>query len=130
MEELVAELCMVMLAMELNVEISIDNSTAYVQSWMRALKGNPEMLAEAVVRAQQACKYVLGNGASNAKVKAKPKAKAKKKEIVKTVKKPVESKAKKKKTGKKKNKPAKKKTETREQYNARVKEWEQLELAS
>jgi hypothetical protein len=59
-EELVAEFTSAFLSSETGVLPStIENSTAYIQGWLKALKKDPKILVKAVGRAQKASAYIL-----------------------------------------------------------------------
>jgi len=38
---------------------TLENSAAYIQNWLKALKNNPKMLVLAAARAQKASDYIL-----------------------------------------------------------------------
>lgn len=60
-EELVAETTAAYLAAECGfVENVFDNSTAYIQSWIKALKNDPRMIIDASSAATKAADYILG----------------------------------------------------------------------
>ena len=60
-EELVAEFTAAFLSSETGVlPATLDNSTAYIKSWLRVLKNDPKMLVQAIGRAQKATNYILG----------------------------------------------------------------------
>lgn len=59
-EELVAEFTSAFLSSETGVlPETLDNSTAYIKSWLKVLKNDPKMLVKAVGRAQKATTYIL-----------------------------------------------------------------------
>lgn len=58
LEELVAELFAVQLCGLAGIAPTIDNSAAYVQSWLRALQNDPAMLHKAAGLAQKAVEWV------------------------------------------------------------------------
>ena len=59
-EELVAEMGAAFLSGMAGIENkTIDNSAAYIQSWIRSLKNDPKMLLNAASQAQKACDYIL-----------------------------------------------------------------------
>ena len=60
-EELVAEFTSAFLCSETGVlPETLDNSTAYIKSWLKVLKNDPKMLVKAVGRAQKATNLILG----------------------------------------------------------------------
>ena len=59
-EELIAEIGSAILAQMMNVNTSIDNVAAYVQSWATWLKGDPNALHEAASLASKAVEHILG----------------------------------------------------------------------
>jgi len=60
-EELVAEFTAAFLCSETGVlPETLDNSTAYIKSWLKVLKNDPKMLVKAVGRAQKATNFILG----------------------------------------------------------------------
>ena len=60
-EELIAEFCASYLCAVTGTEQpTIDNSAAYLQSWLSAIRGNPKMLVQAAAQAQKAADYILG----------------------------------------------------------------------
>lgn len=59
-EELIAEIGSAILAQMMNVDTSIDNVAAYVQSWSTWLKGDPNALHEAASLASKAVEHILG----------------------------------------------------------------------
>jgi antirestriction protein ArdC len=60
-EELIAEFTASMLCGVSGIDNStIDNSAAYIQSWLRALKEDKTMLVQAAGKAQKAADYILG----------------------------------------------------------------------
>jgi len=59
-EELVAELGAAYLCGMAGIENStIDNSAAYIKSWIKSLKNDPAMLLNAAGQAQKACDYIM-----------------------------------------------------------------------
>lgn len=59
-EELVAELGSAFLCAKAGIDNSIiENSAAYIKSWLAALKNDPKMLVHAAGKAQQAADYIL-----------------------------------------------------------------------
>ncbi len=60
-EELVAEIGAAMLCGQAGIEQeTLDNSTAYIQSWLEALQGDNRMIVQAASAAQKAADYILG----------------------------------------------------------------------
>jgi antirestriction protein ArdC len=59
-EELIAEISAAILASMFGVNSDFDNTAAYVQSWLGALKDNPEMVVGASSEAQKVVDYLLG----------------------------------------------------------------------
>lgn len=59
-EELVAEIAACFLSANSGIDYKIDNSVAYLQSWLRALKNDKTMVVSAASEAQKATDYVLG----------------------------------------------------------------------
>ncbi|WP_306010508.1 ArdC family protein [Bacillus sp. MMSF_3328] len=60
-EELVAEMGAAMLCGISGIEtITIDNTAAYIQSWLRVLKDDKTMVVKAGAQAQKAADYILG----------------------------------------------------------------------
>jgi antirestriction protein ArdC len=59
-EELIAEISAAILASMFGVNSDFDNTAAYVQSWLGALKDNPEMVMSASSEAQKVVDYLLG----------------------------------------------------------------------
>lgn len=61
-EELVAEMTSAFLCGHHQIEIqTLDNSAAYIKSWLRKLKDDPKMVVLAAAQAQKAADYILGN---------------------------------------------------------------------
>jgi len=59
-EELVAEFTAAFLSSETGIlPATLDNSTAYIKSWLKVLKNEPKMLVKAVGRAQKAANYII-----------------------------------------------------------------------
>jgi antirestriction protein ArdC len=67
-EELIAEISVAIVAGRLGVEIDFGNITAYAQSWLRALKNDPQMIIKAAKQAQKAVDHMLGKQEEPAKV--------------------------------------------------------------
>ena len=59
-EELIAEIAAAILASMFGVNSDLDNTAAYVKSWLRALQDNPEMIIGASSDAQKVVDYLLG----------------------------------------------------------------------
>ncbi len=60
-EELIAELGSTFLATMSGIELETkDNSVAYIQGWIKALKGNSRLIIDAAAAAQKSVDYVLG----------------------------------------------------------------------
>ena len=59
-EELVAEIAACFLSSNSGIDYKIDNSVAYIQSWLRALKDDKTMVVSAASKAQKATDFVLG----------------------------------------------------------------------
>lgn len=59
-EELIAEIGNCMLCAQLGVMPDFDQSAAYVESWLRALKDDKRMIFKAATEAQKAADYLLG----------------------------------------------------------------------
>ncbi|MBE3579028.1 MAG: DUF1738 domain-containing protein [Caldanaerobacter subterraneus] len=61
LEELVAEIGAAMLCQHTGIiEKTIENSTAYIQSWLKQLQNNKMMIFKAAAKAQQAVDYITG----------------------------------------------------------------------
>jgi antirestriction protein ArdC len=61
-EELVAEMGAAFLCCHTGIEnATIDNSAAYIASWLKALKNDPKMVVSAAAKAQASTDYILGN---------------------------------------------------------------------
>lgn len=61
-EELVAELGAAMMLAELGIENNkvLTNSAAYIQSWIKRLRDDPQMIVAASSKAEKAVKFILG----------------------------------------------------------------------
>jgi antirestriction protein ArdC len=59
-EELIAEIGAATIADMFGVETTLDNSTAYVRSWLERLQNHPEEVIQASREAQKAVDYLLG----------------------------------------------------------------------
>lgn len=59
-EELVAEFGSAFLCNACGIDNTVQNSVAYLQSWLKVFKGDPEMLVKAASKAQKASDFVLG----------------------------------------------------------------------
>ena len=42
------------------IEVTLDNSAAYIASWLRVLKGDRKLLIQAAAQAQKAAEHILG----------------------------------------------------------------------
>ena len=64
-EELVAETGSAMLCSKLQIDCdkAFKNSVAYIQGWLRALKGDNKAIVWAASRAEKAARHILGEGA-------------------------------------------------------------------
>lgn len=60
-EELVAELGSAMLCNIAGIDNTLENSTAYIQSWLKTLKNDNKFIVQAAGLAQKACDHILGN---------------------------------------------------------------------
>ena len=58
-EELVAEMASAMLASLAGVEIKVEQTAAYIQSWIKRFKEDKKLLVSAGAQAQRACDYIL-----------------------------------------------------------------------
>lgn len=59
-EELVAEFTACFLCAEAGINNTLDNSAAYIQNWLKALKDDPKMIVQASGKATRAAKYITG----------------------------------------------------------------------
>ena len=60
-EELVAEMGSAFLCGHCRIDNStLENSTAYIQGWLKKLRNNPKMVVHAAGKAQKAADYILG----------------------------------------------------------------------
>lgn len=59
-EELIAEVSAALLSSMFGITETIDNSAAYVKSWLKALKNDPNMIIGAAQEAQKVVDYILG----------------------------------------------------------------------
>ena len=65
MEELVAEMGAAYLCGHAGIENSvIDNSAAYINSWLSKLKSDKTLVVQAASQAQKAADYILGQNCS------------------------------------------------------------------
>lgn len=62
-EELVAELGAAFLCAESGVDNTLENSAAYIQSWLTRLRADPKAFVTAAARAQKAADYILNRKA-------------------------------------------------------------------
>ena len=60
LEELVAEIGAASLCATCGIETPMENSVAYIQNWMKALRNDPKMIVIAAARAEKAVRYILG----------------------------------------------------------------------
>jgi antirestriction protein ArdC len=65
-EELVAELCSAFMCAELGFTMSISNSAAYIQDWIRVLEADPRYIFKAIRSAEEAAKYVHSHAKTTA----------------------------------------------------------------
>jgi antirestriction protein ArdC len=66
-EELVAEMGASMLCAVAGIDSrTVSNSAAYIQSWLRVLKGDSRLVVVAAAQAQKAADYILGKSAADA----------------------------------------------------------------
>ena len=59
-EELVAEMTAAFLSAHAGIEVTLDNSAAYIASWLRVLKGDRKLVISAAAQAQKAAEHILG----------------------------------------------------------------------
>lgn len=59
-EELVAEMTAAFLCAAAGIEITLDNSAAYIASWLRVLKGDKKLVVQAAAQAQKAAEHIQG----------------------------------------------------------------------
>lgn len=60
-EELIAEMCAAFLCGRAGIECkTIDNSSAYIASWLQRLANDPKLVIQAASKAQKAAEYILG----------------------------------------------------------------------
>jgi antirestriction protein ArdC len=69
-EELVAELGSAFLCNIAGIDHNIENTAAYLKSWLTVLENNPSWITWAASRAQKACEYIIPSMASVEKVAA------------------------------------------------------------
>lgn len=60
-EELIADMTAAMVASHLGVDIDLENTAAYVQSWLKALENDRSFIYRAATQASKAMDYMLGN---------------------------------------------------------------------
>jgi antirestriction protein ArdC len=60
-EELVAELCSAFLCAELGFSMSITNSAAYIQDWIRVLKADSRYIFKAIRGAEEAARFIYAS---------------------------------------------------------------------
>ncbi len=58
-EELVAELGAAYLSTMAGIEHNVENSAAYVKSWLKVLESNPSWIVWAASKAQKACEFIV-----------------------------------------------------------------------
>jgi antirestriction protein ArdC len=59
-QELEAEFASAFLCNESGIDNTLENSAAYIQSWMKSFKDNPAMIITAASKAQKTADYILG----------------------------------------------------------------------
>jgi antirestriction protein ArdC len=59
-EELIAEISSALFQQMFGITANLDNSAAYVQSWLKRLQNNPQEVVEATRQAQKVVDYMLG----------------------------------------------------------------------
>lgn len=59
-EELIAELGSAFLCSRCGIDNTLTNTTAYIQSWLKALQNDPKLIIMASSRAEKAVNYLLG----------------------------------------------------------------------
>lgn len=59
-EELVAEMGAAFLCGQAGIDTTLDNSAAYLQNWIKVLKGDSKLAVTAAAQAQKAADYILG----------------------------------------------------------------------
>jgi antirestriction protein ArdC len=69
-EELVAELGSAFLCNIAGIKHDVENTAAYLKSWLSALENNPSWITWAATRAQKACEYIIPATASSEKAAA------------------------------------------------------------
>ncbi|WP_252188370.1 zincin-like metallopeptidase domain-containing protein [Bacillus mycoides] len=72
-EELVAEMGTAMLCHHVGISQTIDNSAAYINDWLQALKNDKNLVVRAPSQAQKAFDYMIGKSVSQAKEQEKEK---------------------------------------------------------
>lgn len=60
-EELVAEMAAAMITGHVGIEETLDNSAAYLASWIKTLKGDPKLAVCAAAQAQKAADWIIGD---------------------------------------------------------------------
>jgi len=68
-EELVAELTSAYLCASNGIDNTLENSTAYIQNWLKALKDDKTMLMKASGKATAAVEYILGKRPSDGRMR-------------------------------------------------------------
>jgi antirestriction protein ArdC len=66
-EELIAEIGASYLCNISGIRKTIDNQSAYIQSWLQVLKNDNRMILTAASQAQKACDYIINNSTTNQK---------------------------------------------------------------
>lgn len=66
-EELVAEMGTAMLCHHVGTSQTIDNSAAYINDWLQALKNDKNLVVRAASQAQKVFDYMIGKTVSQAK---------------------------------------------------------------
>jgi len=61
-EELVAEITSAMLCAEAGIDPQIESSAAYIQTWLKTLQSDKQMVLYAAAKAEQATSFILGRG--------------------------------------------------------------------
>ena len=69
-EELVAEIGACLLSVQLGVEPDFEQSAAYLQSWITALKGDNKAIFKAATEAQKAVDFIMEQSAKGKTQKA------------------------------------------------------------
>jgi antirestriction protein ArdC len=64
LEELVAEIASAFLAVEVGLELELEQSAAYIGGWLKALKNDKQLVVKAAAAAAKATAHILGEGGS------------------------------------------------------------------